>query len=296
MKFLMPLVGQVLAVLLVGFPAAGQEKIEAITRPSEDRVLSFVRAGRIAEVLVREGDHVKKGDELVRQDDEAERAQIAQLEAQARDDTRVKAAAAQLAQRRVELKQKEWARQQGAATELEVEQARLDVTISELSLKLTEFEHAQDGRKLKEALVQLDRMRLRSPIDGVVEQVMVDPGESADALEKVIRVVKIDPLWIDVPVPLERARKLDKRKDAAEVEFPGETGEPLRRTGRIIHIAAVADAASETLTVRVEVDNPSGRQAGERVYVSFVPLRPPGASSGASAAASPAPPAVSKRR
>ena len=40
--------------------------------------------------------------------------------------------------------------------------------------------------------------------------------------------------------------------------------------GKVIHIAAVADAASNTLTVRVEVANPASRPAGEHVRVRLV--------------------------
>ena len=36
-------------------------------------------------------------------------------------------------------------------------------------------------------------------------------------------------------------------------------------------MAAVADAGSDTLSGRVEVPNPSGRPAGERIEVTFEP-------------------------
>ena len=58
--------------------------IEAITRPSEDVTLSFVTAGRIARVLVKDGDAVKAGQLLVGLDDEAERVQVEQLEISAK--------------------------------------------------------------------------------------------------------------------------------------------------------------------------------------------------------------------
>ncbi|MGB2819737.1 MAG: efflux RND transporter periplasmic adaptor subunit [Phycisphaerae bacterium] len=257
-----------------------QDRIEAFTKPSGDATLSFVRPGRVAKVLVKEGDEVKAGQELIRLDDEAELAQLEQLKAQAEDDTRVRAAEAQLAQRKVDLKQKEEAFDKGAVTKMEVEHAALEVTISDLSLELAQFQRKQDQRKYQEACIQHSRMRLKSPIDGVVErpipgpgsvmtQGLVEAGESVDALEDVIRVVKIDPLWVDAPVPLGRARRL-KRGGRAVVEFEtDDVSRPLLVDAGIAHIAAIADAASGTLTVRVEAPNPTGRPAGERVYVSF---------------------------
>ena len=76
-----------------------------------------------------------------------------------------------------------------------------------------------------------------------------------------------DPLWIDVPVPLTKTKGL-KNDQSAEVEFIGSSGPAAE--GKIIHIAAVADAASDTLTVRVEVANHTGRPAGEHVHVRFL--------------------------
>jgi membrane fusion protein (multidrug efflux system) len=269
-----PMVSLALAIVLSACPSWAQERIEAITRPSEDAVLSFVRPGRVAKVLVKEGEAVKAGQELIRLDDEAERIQLEQLKAQAEDTTRIKAAEAQLAQRKVDLRKTEWALRRLAATEMEVQHAKLDVTISELSLELSQFEHKQAERKYREAKVQVDRMRLRSPIDGKVERVLVEPGESADALEKILQVVKIDPLWIDVAVPLADARRLKRGKANAEVEFePDGAVRPAPVPGDIIHIATVADAGSGTLTVRVEVANRSQRPAGEHVYVSFPAVR-----------------------
>ena len=259
-------------LLAAGTPMATQEKVEAITRPSQDVVLSFVRPGQVAEVLVKEGDTVKTGQVLMRLDDKAEQVQMEQLKAQAEDRTRLLAAEAQLAQRRVDLKKTEAARKEGAATELEVEHARLDVTIAELSLKLAEFEKTQAQMKYREAAVQIERMRITSPINGVVERLLVEPGESVEAAEKIAQVVQIDPLWVDVPVPLDEARSLTKGASNALVEF--DSDDPARRStvaGKIIHIAAVADSASKTLTVRVECPNPSKRPAGEHVYLSFQP-------------------------
>jgi len=258
------------ALLAAAAPLAAQDKIEAVTKPSQDMVLSFVRPGQVAEVLVKEGDAVKAGQVLMRQDDKAELANMAQLKAQAEDDLRIRAAEAQLEQKRVDLKKTEGAHKQGAATELEVDHAKLDVTIGELSLELTQFEQKQAKLKYEEMRLQIDRMHLVSPIDGVVERLLVEPGESVEAAAKIAQIVQIDPLWIDVAAPLAIARTLKKGQSNAVVEFDG--ADAARRSsvnGKIIHIAAVADSASGTLTVRVECPNAARRPAGEHVYVSF---------------------------
>jgi RND family efflux transporter MFP subunit len=242
-------------------PPAG---IEAVTQPSSDVTLKFVRAGRIDAVEVTAGQAVKEGDVLVRLDDEVERLELARLKAAAENRVHVDAAEAQVAQRKADLKKLEWAGERGAATQWEIEHARLDVTIGEMSVAKAEFDLAQAVREYERAKAALDRMRLESPISGVVERLFVEAGEAVQALEEVVRVVRVDPLWIDVPVPLARARGLETGA-AATVHFPGQKGGTVR--GKVIHVSAVGDAAAETLTVRVEAPNEAGRPAGERVRV-----------------------------
>jgi len=112
----------------------------------------------------------------------------------------------------------------------------------------------------------VDNMQLKSPIDGRVELVDIEAGESVNALQDVMRVVQTDPLWIDAPVPLVQAISL-KAGMTARVEFSGSSAKV--EEGRVIFVGAVADAASGTLRVRIELPNETGRPAGEHVQVTF---------------------------
>ena len=242
------------------------QRIRAITTPSSDRILSFVQPGRIAKVHFVEGNWVKAGQVLVQQDDSVEQIQLAQLRAASEDMTQIQASEASLAQKKVDLEKIQKAAAQNAATELEVQHAKLSVTMAGLSLELAKFEHKQAGRKYDEVKVQVEKMRLVSPIDGRIEKIHVEAGESINALTDVVRVVKIDPLWIDVPVPLDIATDLSILKKAIVV-FPSPNMASVE--GNIIFISAVADAASGTLRVRIEVPNKSNRPAGEHVEIVF---------------------------
>lgn len=198
--------------------------ISAITIPSADITMSFVKAGIIDKVLVKEGDKVTEKQLLIQQDTEA--------------------AEASLAQKKIDLKRLEWAAKRGSATELEVEHAELDVKMIE---------------------ILIDDMTLKSPITGTVDVVEYEVGEAVNGLEGVIRVVKTNPLWIDVPVPVAQGRML-KKDQGTSVIFPGETKQT---AGKIIYVSNVADAASSTLRIRIEVPNMQKRPAGERVQVLF---------------------------
>ena len=260
-----------LALIALGQPLAPvpaqinpNEGIAAVTSPSADVTLSFVQPGRIAGVFIKEGQNVKAGQLLVQQDDAAEQALLLQLKAKSEDTTQIEAADASLAQKKVDLKRLEWAGGRGAATDLEVEHARLDVRIAELSLKVAQVEHKQNELKYNESKIRVDNMSLKSPITGTIDRVDVEVGESVNGLADVVRVVKTDPLWITVHVPLAKGRSL-KVGQSANVKFPDSVKE--YSEGRVIYVSTVADSGSSTLRTRVEVPNKSNRPAGEHVRV-----------------------------
>ncbi len=275
-KYLWLTVALIALIVAVSLPAYAQgggtdpvqaDAVQAISTPSADITLSFVVPGRIAAVSVKQGDVVTKGQVLAHLDDQPERIQAQQYKVQAGDKTKILSAEAELAQKKLDLKKVEMAKAKGAASDWEIEHLILSVRVAELSLKAAILEQEQYQQRYAQALSQLERMRLVSPIAGRVEKVTVETGEAVNSLGPLIQVVKIDPLWMDVPVPLAQAKKMALGQNV-RVLFPGaEAGES--SIGRIIHIAAVADAASDTLGIRIEVANPDKRPAGERVTVAF---------------------------
>ncbi len=257
-----------IGALISGQPCSGADALQGITAPRADITLSFVVPGRISDVLVKEGSLVKKDQELVRLFDEPERIQCEQFKMLSEDRTKILAAKAELAQKKVDLKKVEMARAKGAASDWEVEHLNLNVRIAALSLQSAILEQSQYRRRYQHAQSQLERMRLKAPLDGLIEDVSVEAGESIGTLGPVIRLVQNDPLWIDVPVPMARASELQVDQDVW-VAFPAATAATEGPNGKIINIATVADAASDTLRVRIEVPNPAKRPAGVRVAVSF---------------------------
>lgn len=260
--------GVVFLLLSATVNAAFGNENTAMTKPSADVTLSFVQAGRVSKINFREGDTVKVGDVLVQQDNVVELVRLAQLEAESKNNTKIQASELSLAQRRVDLERLE-ARPK-AVTKTELEHARLALDIAELSLRVAVFEHEQAQRKYEEAKLQIERMSLKSPIDGRIEEikedVKIEVGESVNALDDVVRVVRINPLWIDVPVPLSQTTSL-RYGHTAMVNFLGP--EKMSVQGTVIYISSVADFGSDTLKVRIQVPNKNNRPAGEPVIVTF---------------------------
>jgi RND family efflux transporter MFP subunit len=256
-----------MVVLMAAAAPAGDAQVitalstPASTRPSEEAKLSFIHAGRVGQILVKDGQAVQAGDVLIRLDDTADPQTVEELKAEAENTTKVAAAQAEMEQKQAYLDELQEPYKRGSATKWELKNAELDVTIAQLRLSLANFEHQQSQLAYQS---RVNRMELKSPITGRVERVVIHVGESADPQEKIAYVVNIDPLWVDAPIPLEQARRL-KLDQTVEVVFPEEGVPPAK--GKIILVASVADSASQTLNVRVEVPNPTHRPAGEHVQI-----------------------------
>jgi RND family efflux transporter MFP subunit len=165
----------------------------------------------------------------------------------------------------------------GAAAPYEYEKARVSAVVASLELELNKQQHQETKLQLEQAEARHERFVMRAPIDGRIETILVAQGEAVEAGKPVLRLVETNPLWIDVPVPIDQTRRL-KTGDPAWVESRL-SGESRVIQGTIIFMGEIADAASATRTVQVEVQNKLGLPAGEHVTVSFT--EPPGAAAGA---------------
>lgn len=238
--------------------------LDGITKPVSDVELSFVQPGKIETILVSEGDVVEPGQTLVTLNDEIEQIQKKILKGRSENRVPMDLAQVELAQSRKNLENVQRAHAKGATSVWEVDHAALAVDTALLNLKVREFEHSQDLLKLESLLGQIERLSITSPVKGIVEDIMIEQGETVQAMVPVVRLVDINPLKIELPVPVEQAVELETDQVAA-VTFLDAT----ELEAKVINIASIADAAATTLTVTLLLDNSMQRPAGERVRVLF---------------------------
>ena len=249
--------------ILLALPAVGQAlECYGQSHPSSQALLGFTVSGRVTEVMVRDGDFVNPGDVLAEQDGSVLDARIAQYHLESESVVEIEASKAELAQREQDLKKIRQAHDKGAATDLELEQAGLEVVISEFRVKAAEEKKAMAGLKLAEAEEEREQLYLKSPIKGRIESLKLTAGEAPKPMEPVLMVVNCDPLWIEVPTPLAQATPLEQGRELT-VRFPDGGSEQ----AEVLFISSVADSASDTVAVRLVLPNPDNRRAGERITV-----------------------------
>jgi RND family efflux transporter MFP subunit len=260
-----------LAALAAG-PARAQ--VDAVTKPKDDRALGFSLRGKVVQVAVKEGDHVKKGDLLMKLDDSERAALVDLYKLKADSITAKKGAEARLKLAQIEYDATKASYDKGAATKIELDRAEATVAVRASELEQTDQDTAEAKLQLRQAEAIRDQYHLFAPIDGIIDDLMIQEGEIVDERTPVIRLVVTDPLWIDAAVSSVDAKRY-KLDDPAWVQLKEKhegtmvLGPAVK--GKIIHIAEVAQASSATKLVRIEVPKQNGIGAGDHVVVSFTP-------------------------
>ena len=238
-----------------------------VSRPSTTRELAFAVRGKIAQVTVEPGDRVTIGQELMRLDDAVQQATLELADAQLADDTRLELAQIALEFQAEELRLVEQSLKDGGANEQDVRTARFELARSKVELRAAESEMLQRGLTQKREQARLAEMRIVSPIDGDVVRVDRREGETVDEQTPVITVVQVEPLRIDVSVPVTVSRKLNIGQTADVRWLDIESEEPVTRN--IIFISRAGEASVREVLVRIEVPNQTGLPSGMHARVTF---------------------------
>ncbi len=184
----------------------------------------YSMGGRVRRILVKEGDHVRKGDLLVDLDNDAIEKQMAQAQA-----------GFDLAKEVFEKQDRLWKQQIGS--EVQYLQAKSNKEQAEAAMA---------------ALREQYRMsRLTAPFDGTVDEIMVSVGEMTAPQFPVARVVDLSGASLEADVPESYLQRV-KAGDPVLVEFPS-LGDTI--TAALANVGRFIDPANRTFKVTLRVPN-----------------------------------------
>jgi RND family efflux transporter MFP subunit len=247
--------------------------------------------GKVAEVLIEEGQRVKEGAVLARLDDTEVRAQLtltrAQLAAARSQEGEIRAQLAQ-AERDHTRQQELYARQLVAAQALDAALAQRDMLRARLANNVEQVRVAAESVAVAE--VQLDNTVIRAPFSGVVIAKSAQPGEMISPISAgggftrtgIGTIVDMDSLEIQVDVNESFINRV-----AAEqpVEATLNAYPDWKIPGSVIAIIPTADRSKATVRVRIAIRSKDPRIVPDMgVRVAFLSAEP--------AAGRPAPPAA----
>jgi RND family efflux transporter MFP subunit len=214
--------------------------------------LSTAVEGVIDIVSVRKGDIVEEGQVVAVLESEVERALVAQAKARVEMTSTIRAREVSLAR-----SQEKHERAVKLSSRKFVSPDELDELRSAEDLALLELESERETQKLaeidlKRAQAQLEEHYIRSPINGVVVQRHLGPGEFAQA-QPIVGIAQLDPLNVEAILPGD-LHGMVQEGALARVSIPGLQRRTIEAPVTIVE--KVIDAASGTFGVRIELPNP----------------------------------------
>lgn len=239
-------------------------------------------AGRVAQVLVDQGDGVKAGQLLAEMELVDMDARLAAGAASAAGAAqRVNSAEAALAEtgsraklaknsadRYADLRQKNFVSQEAVdakAYEAAAAQSARDAAVAALAAARADMQRAQS--ELAGTGKNRAHLRLLSPVDGVVTARLAEPGSTVVAGQAVVQVIDPASLWLRVRIDQGRSQGLVVGLPA-EITLRSRPGEKF--AGRIERVDWVGDAVTEERIANVVFDStPAGTAIGELAEVTL---------------------------
>jgi RND family efflux transporter MFP subunit len=261
------------AVALLSVPAddayaqPSASELDCVIEPHQVVKLASPVVGVIARLNVDRGDIVEKGQILGNLENGVEVASLALARARASSDHSIRSAQARLDYLR---------KKSGRAGELMARnfasQATADEAAAELRVAEEQLREARLNLEIARLDVQryeqiLEQRRLTSPINGVVVERILVPGEYRNEQTPILTLAQTDPLRVEVFVPTSLHGQI--RVGTLAIVMPEK---PIggAHTAVVSVVDSVFDAASGTFGVRLQLPNPNLRlPAGIRCRIQF---------------------------
>jgi RND family efflux transporter MFP subunit len=248
--------------------------------------------GTVAQVLIEEGDHVKEGQVIGRLEDTAQRAALAQAQAQLHSAQALLVQdQAQLAQSVRDVQRDEDLVKRNLVSQQAVEQARTQVESQQAQLESQRKQIDLAAANVRSAQVQLDYCTVRAPFDGVVIAKAAQVGEIVSPLSAgggftrtgIGTLVDMDSLEIEVDVNEAYINRVQPQQRVQSVlnAYPD-----WQIPSHVIAIIPTADRSKATVKVRIGLDVKDSRIVPDMgVRVSFLEDRGAAPAAAAPAAA-----------
>jgi RND family efflux transporter MFP subunit len=250
-----------------------ESRTTGTTFPKSEAQLGPNAGGLIEKILVKEGDTVKRGQTVFRQDTKDAALRVDQAKVQL-ESARVNQRASETDYQRTKamFEQKAMNQVQWDQAQTRLDGARVGVQQSEVALNMA-------NKALADAIV-------RSPIDGVVVAKMKNEGEYATMMPPTVVLVIQDQSSLELRFRLpERALRHVKIGSSVKAKFDALGVE---REAKVVRIQSAIDA--QTRTVEVVVLIPNTDNALKAGLLATVELQPDAAAAVAAAGGAPAAP------
>jgi RND family efflux transporter MFP subunit len=224
---------------------------EGFLEPFRRVDIASLEAGIVDKIEVKEGDLVTANQIVAELNCDVLIATLRAAE-KARDSRgRLNAATVEIQDRTRMLEKLTALREKGHSSQQEIDQAELKKVIAEAQLQIVQDELAVRSLEAKRIEAEIERRRLRSPIDGIVVEITKDPGELVSMNDaQVLTIVQLDPLICVFPINFTHARNMQ-----AGQKVKVQVGEAVVLEGTVAFRSPLVDPQTGTTKIKVLVPN-----------------------------------------
>lgn len=250
-----------------GAPSAGPSAaLGCIIEPIQSAEVAAPGAGVVQAVLVDRGQTVRKGQLLATMTADVERAALAAARSRAEADAEIGGAGAAREAAKQKLRRVYDLLKLGFASQQELDQARSEFEIADFRLFQARETQTVARRELQVAAQQLELRQIRSPINGIVADRLLNPGERADG-RPILRILALDRLRVEVVLP---SQHFGKVREGMNIAVTPDIQDTRAHDAQVIQVDRFVDTASGTFRSRLLLSNPGGNiPAGVRCQVAL---------------------------
>jgi membrane fusion protein, heavy metal efflux system len=223
-------------------------------------------SGLVQTVSTDRGQFVRKGQLLAVISSDVEKATVIAARTKAESEGEINASMASRDLAKTKLKRMHLLMQQGFASQLEIDQAKSEYEVADQRTAQARESQAIARRELAVAEEQLKQRTLRSPIDGVVVERMVHPGERVDG-KPLFKIAALHPLKVEIIVP---SNQFGMLREGMAVGVKPDLPNSQELMAQISQVDKIIDSASGTFRARLSLPNPNREiPAGVRCKANF---------------------------
>lgn len=231
---------------------------ECLIQPDMVVNITSPSIGIIDKISVDVSDTVKRGDALAYLESDVQKASVAVTKARADRLDEV-----QLRQTNLDFARRKLARiselhSKRSISPQEKDEAETAVNLAEIELEKAKNENQLAILEYEKSVQMLDKRTIRSPIDGIVVNKLVSPGELAEE-KPIFTIAKVDPLRVELIVPVDYFGMI---KPGMKTHVMPELTSTTEYIATVAVVDKVIDAPSGTFRVRLTLPNPHHKLPG----------------------------------
>jgi RND family efflux transporter MFP subunit len=247
-----------------------EQGVEGFTEPIHKLDLIPPEPGIIASLAVHEGDRVEKNQLLGSLDCETQQIALEIAKANMAAHGKLDSATAERDLRRWRLAKLQKLREEGHANEEEVTRVASELAVADANVLTALEQHATDTLEVDRIASMVERRMMRSPFNGVVTRVFREEKDFVgNNNTPVLTIMQLDKLRVTFTIPTALAARLKVNQNVS-LTFPS-SGQ--KATGTVESISPVTEAESDTVRVKVLIDNEQGKyRCGVRCAINLAKL------------------------